>query len=40
MARLRKGAAIDPIAAYRASGYRAAVTEARPSAGGSTSGIV
>lgn len=39
-ARLQKGAAIDPIATYRASGYRAACAEARPAKGGSSSGIV
>ena len=30
LARLRAGAAIDPIAAYRASGYRARVAALRP----------
>lgn len=40
MARLRAGGAIDPVAAYRASGYRAARMAERPSSGGSTSGIV
>ncbi len=40
MARLEKGGAIDPVAAYRASGYRQTVGKARPSSGGSTSGIV
>ncbi|WP_440903416.1 L-rhamnose catabolism isomerase [Catenovulum sp. SX2] len=40
MARVRKGGAIDPIATYRASGYRAAVAEKRPNSGGSGSGIV
>lgn len=39
-ARLAKGGAIDPIAAYRASGYRARVTAERPATGGSSSGIV
>jgi len=39
-ARLAKGGAIDPIDTYRASGYRAKVTAARPSMGGSSSGIV
>ncbi len=39
-ARLAKGGAIDPIATYRASGYRARVAAERPSSGGSTSGIV
>jgi L-rhamnose isomerase/sugar isomerase len=41
MARLRSGAAIDPVAAYRASGYREAVSVKRPpKAGASGSGIV
>ena len=31
-ARLEKGGAIDPVAAYRASGYRAAVAAERPAA--------
>ncbi len=39
-ARLAKGGAIDPIATYRASGYRARVTAERPSSGCSSSGIV
>ncbi|MBN9433735.1 MAG: L-rhamnose catabolism isomerase [Bosea sp.] len=39
-ARLAKGGAIDPIATYRASGYRARVTAERPATGGSSSGIV
>ncbi|MCX5481127.1 L-rhamnose catabolism isomerase [Kaistia geumhonensis] len=39
-ARLAKGGAIDPIAAYRASAYRARVTAERPATGGSSSGIV
>jgi L-rhamnose isomerase/sugar isomerase len=39
-ARLMSGGAIDPIALYRQSGYRAAVAEARPVSGGSLSGIV
>ena len=30
MARLENGGAIDPVAAYRASGYRSAVAERRP----------
>ena len=29
MARLRSGAAIDPVAAYRASGYEARVAQER-----------
>ncbi len=41
MARVRSGAAADPVAAYRASGYRAKAAEARPAkAGASSSGIV
>jgi len=40
MARVRAGGAIDPIAAYRSSGYRAQVGEKRPSSGHSGSGIV
>jgi L-rhamnose isomerase/sugar isomerase len=41
MARLRSGGAIDPVACYRDSGYRAQVAEARPArAGASSSGIV
>jgi len=39
-ARLDKGAAIDPIATYRASGYRAACAAKRPTGTGSRSGIV
>lgn len=40
MSRMRKGGAIDPIATYRASGYRQAVAKVRPNSGGSGSGIV
>ena len=40
MARLRAGGAIDPVAAYRASGYRAAKAAERPATGGTSSGIV
>jgi L-rhamnose isomerase/sugar isomerase len=41
MARLRSGAALDPVGAYRASGYRAQKAEQRPArAGASSSGIV
>lgn len=40
MARSRKGAAIDPIAAYRASGYRAFVAAKRPKASSGGGGIV
>lgn len=39
-ARARRGAAIDPIAVYRASGYRAACAQKRPAAQSTTSGIV
>lgn len=39
-ARVRAGGAIDPIATYRASGYRAATGQKRPSSGYSGSGIV
>jgi len=39
-ARLREGGAIDPVMAYRASGYRAAVAKARPPVASSGSGIV
>ncbi len=40
MARLMSGGAIDPVTAYRESGYRKSVAADRPSAGGSGSGIV
>lgn len=40
MARLEGGGAIDPIAAYRASGYRAKVAEVRPAVSGAGGGIV
>jgi L-rhamnose isomerase/sugar isomerase len=40
MARLDRGAAIDPVAAYRASGYRARVAEVRPAAAAGGGGIV
>jgi len=40
MARLRAGGAIDPIAAYRASGYREIVARARPAVAGGSGGIV
>jgi L-rhamnose isomerase/sugar isomerase len=40
MARMEAGGALDPVAAYRASGYRAKIAEARPASGGSSSGIV
>lgn len=40
MARLGKGAAIDPVAAFRRSGYRAKVAAARPAVAGGGGGIV
>lgn len=40
MARYKSGGAIDPIAAFRASGYRKSVAEQRPSSGQGGSGIV
>jgi L-rhamnose isomerase/sugar isomerase len=40
MARMQSGGAIDPIASYRASGYRKAVAKERPASGQSGSGIV
>ncbi|QJE01960.1 L-rhamnose catabolism isomerase [Massilia forsythiae] len=41
MARIRSGGAADPVAAYRASGYRDRAASARPArAGASSSGIV
>ena len=40
MARVRAGGAIDPLAAYRASGYRARKAEERPAQSGVTAGIV
>ncbi len=40
MARLHQGAAIDPIATFRASGYRAQVAAVRPKATGAGGGIV
>jgi L-rhamnose isomerase / sugar isomerase len=39
-ARLERGAAIDPIAAYRASGYRDQCAKLRPAGDGPRSGIV
>ena len=39
-ARLRAGGALDPVAAFRASGYRRAVAEMRPAAQGAGGGIV
>lgn len=40
MARLGTGGAIDPVATFRASGYRAGVAEVRPPACGTGGGIV
>jgi L-rhamnose isomerase/sugar isomerase len=40
MARLEKGAAIDPVAEFRASGYRAKVAAERPAVAGGSGGIV
>lgn len=40
MARMEKGTAIDPIAAFRASGYRETVSEERPPVSGAGGGIV
>jgi L-rhamnose isomerase/sugar isomerase len=40
MARWRAGGAIDPVAAYRASGYRAKVAAVRPAVTGAGGGIV
>lgn len=39
-ARMRQGGAHDPIAAYRAAGYRARVARERPEVTGASSGIV
>ncbi|SHI78017.1 L-rhamnose catabolism isomerase [Wenxinia saemankumensis] len=40
MARMQAGGAIDPIAAFRASGYRAKVAQERPAVSGAGGGIV
>ncbi|KJS08632.1 MAG: sugar isomerase [Hoeflea sp. BRH_c9] len=40
MARLEKGSAIDPVAAFRQSGYRAKVARERPAVSGGGGGIV
>ncbi|MFC0480114.1 L-rhamnose catabolism isomerase [Gellertiella hungarica] len=40
MARLEKGGAINPVSAYRASGYRARVARERPAVTGTGGGIV
>jgi L-rhamnose isomerase/sugar isomerase len=39
-ARMNKGSAIDPILAYRSSGYRARCARERPAVSGTSSGIV
>lgn len=39
-ARTRQGGALDPIASYRAAGYRAAKAKERPAVQGASSGIV
>ena len=39
-ARHRRGAALDPVATYRASGYRASVAAQRPARVGGSGGIV
>ncbi|AGI71745.1 L-rhamnose catabolism isomerase RhaI [Octadecabacter arcticus 238] len=40
MARLENGGAIDPVSAYRASGYRSSVAAERPAVSGAGGGIV
>ena len=40
MARHHKGAAVDPVAAFRRSGYRARVAAERPAVTGGNGGIV
>ncbi|MFC3704551.1 L-rhamnose catabolism isomerase [Devosia honganensis] len=40
LARFEQGGAIDPLATYRAAGYRAKVAEIRPKVEGGTGGIV
>jgi L-rhamnose isomerase/sugar isomerase len=40
MARVEKGGAVDPVAAYRASGYRQKVAAERPEVKGAGGGIV
>jgi L-rhamnose isomerase/sugar isomerase len=39
-AQRRAGGAIDPVATYRKSGYRARKAQERPAVAGSSSGIV
>jgi L-rhamnose isomerase / sugar isomerase len=40
MARMKSGGAIDPVGAYRSSGYRAKVAKQRPAVAGGSGGIV
>jgi len=40
LARLEQGGAIDPLATYRAAGYRAKIAEIRPAVEGGSGGIV
>ncbi len=40
MARFNSGGAIDPVTAYRASGYRKMISEVRPTVAGGSGGIV
>jgi L-rhamnose isomerase/sugar isomerase len=40
MARMRAGGAVDPVAAYRSSGYRDSVAKARPAQARQGAGIV
>lgn len=40
LSRMQQGGAIDPVAAYRESGYRQSVSTLRPTVSGSSSGIV
>jgi L-rhamnose isomerase / sugar isomerase len=40
MARLANGGAVDPVAAYRASGYRNRVAQERPAVAGGSGGII
>ena len=39
-ARIESGGVLDPLATYRASGYREAIADERPAQPGSSSGIV
>ena len=40
MGRLKKGAAVNPVATYRKAGYRQMVAKARPEVAAGSSGIV